>query len=233
MNSKEFCEQVLKQLRYATAEEKRAIRQEMLDHIEDHANALKDAGYSQEEAGECALSAMGNPEQIGRELNKQYPLGWLVLSRAALMLIILLGVSLLMTLPLLGQTYESLVARIAPTKSSFVSTGNENSGAITYPLKIKVPIGNDTLSIYEAALQGRPNGGGYISIATCNYDRNPFGIASQFLRNNLKAETADGVDDLLSGGGGGNARAYYWTIRSLPVTRAEQEIYLTYDCYGE
>jgi hypothetical protein len=87
MNSKEFCEQVLKQVRHATMVEKQSIRQELLNHIEDHVDALKEAGYSQDEAGDCALSAMGNPEEIGRDLNKQYPLGWLVLSRAALILI--------------------------------------------------------------------------------------------------------------------------------------------------
>ena len=233
MNSNEFCDQVLKQVRHATMDEKQSIRQELLDHIEDHANALKEAGYTQEEASSCALSAMGNPEEIGRDLNKQYPLGWLVLSRAALILIILLSFSTLMMLPVMGHTFDSLQARIDPTKSNFYSTRNEDSGPTTYPLNIKVPIGNDILYIYKAMLQAGEDDKGNITIYACNYDRNPFGIASQSLLNCLKAETASGENILISSGGGaGNAGVNYWDFRSLPVTRSETELYLTYDRYG-
>jgi len=233
MNSNEFCEQVIKQVRHATMVEKQSIRQELLNHIEDHVDALQEAGYSQDEASDCALSAMGNPEEIGRDLNKQYPLGWLVLSRAALILIILLSFSMLMMLPLLGHTFESMQARIDPTKSNFYSTRSEDSGSTTYPLNIKVPIGNDILYIYKATLQAGEDGKGSVTISTCNYDRNPFGIASQSLLNCLKAETAAGLDiRISSAGGGGNSGAYYWNLRSLPITTSETELYLTYDRYG-
>ena len=230
MNHKEFCEQVLRQIRHATTEEKQSIRQELLNHIEDHTHALQDAGYSHEEASECALSAMGNPEEIGRDLNKQYPLGWLVLSRAALILIILLGFALVMMLPALGNTYENIIARVNPAKSSFQISSSEDSAGKTYPLHIKVPIGNDILYIYKADL----NRNGYISVYTCNYDRNPFGIASQSLLDDLQAESAAGLDLFISnGGGGGNSGAQYLLFSTRPVTRSDTEIYLTYDSYGE
>lgn len=235
MNSKDFCQLVLEKVHHATQEEKASIRQELLNHLEDHADVLKESGYSQEDADERALSAMGQPEEIGIELNKQYPLGWLVLSRAALMLSILLGIVIVITLPLVGHVFESLQARIDPFHSNFCSSVEKGDGSTAYSLDIKVPIGNDILSIYKVALQeSRQSETGYaVSIAMCNYDRNPFGIASQSLLNNLTAKTAAGIDDCLGGGGGGNSGAYYWVIRSLPVAQTETELYLCYDRFGE
>ena len=43
---------------------------------------------------------MGNPEEIGGALDKQYPLGWLILSRVSLIFSILLAVSLVTSLHL-------------------------------------------------------------------------------------------------------------------------------------
>lgn len=103
----------------------------------------------------------------------------------------------------------------------------------TYPLDIKVPIGNDIVSIYKASLHGHSETGYLISIAMCNYDPNPFGIASRNLLHNLQVETAAGRQYSRSGGGGGSAGAEYLAIRSLPVTESDTEVYLCYEQFGE
>ena len=72
-------------VRHATAKEKEAIRKELADHMEDHALALMDGGYPEDHATRVALASMGDPETVGRELDKAYPLRWLVLSRLALL----------------------------------------------------------------------------------------------------------------------------------------------------
>ena len=79
-------EQVLANLRRVTPGERAAIRDEIDGHIEDHICDLLDLGYSPELAEERAMSFMGDPVEVGKELDKQYPLRWLVLGRVALVL---------------------------------------------------------------------------------------------------------------------------------------------------
>lgn len=233
MNSNDFCKQVLAQVHHATPKEKDSIQEELLNHLMDHAEELEEAGYSQKDANAQALSAMGNPEEIGIELNKQYPLGWLVLSRATLFLSIFLGLLIFLTLPVMGNVFENLQARLDPTNSSFASTVKEGR---VYPLDIKVPIGNDVLYIYEAALEEvKESETGYaVTIALCSYDQNPFGIASQSLLENLRAETATGSELFRNGmSGGGNSVVNYRVIKLLSVKQTEKELYLCYDRFGK
>ena len=46
--------------------ERESARQELLDHIEDHMEALMAAGFSRWEAEQQAVSAMGNPEDTAK-----------------------------------------------------------------------------------------------------------------------------------------------------------------------
>ena len=46
--------------------------------------ALRELGYDEELAEERAIAAMGEPDEVGRELNRQYTgWGWVLVSRAA------------------------------------------------------------------------------------------------------------------------------------------------------
>jgi len=49
-------------VRHATAKEKAAIRKELADHMEDHAQALIDGGFPEDHAARVALESMGDPE---------------------------------------------------------------------------------------------------------------------------------------------------------------------------
>ena len=82
-----FCEAVCRQVRHATPKELRAIRAELTGHLEDRAEVLLSRGLEEAQAESAAVAAMGDPEAIGRELNRQYPLGWLLLSRTLLVLL--------------------------------------------------------------------------------------------------------------------------------------------------
>jgi len=66
-------------LRGATQKEQDAIRAELDAHIEDHICDLIDLGYSEKLAEERTMLRMGDPEEVGRELDKQYPMRWLVI----------------------------------------------------------------------------------------------------------------------------------------------------------
>ena len=52
--------------------ERESARQELLDHIEDHMEALMAAGFSRWEAEQQAVSAMGNPEDTAKLLRKAH-----------------------------------------------------------------------------------------------------------------------------------------------------------------
>ena len=79
----DFCAQVCEQVRFRP--DHAAIRAELAAHWEDHAAALMERGIPEEEAARRALEAMGDPEEIGKELDKSHSplLGWFQeLSRA-------------------------------------------------------------------------------------------------------------------------------------------------------
>lgn len=64
-----YGETVCQFVSHATSKEKAAIRAELAAHMEDHAQALMDAGYDEDHARNAALTAMGDPEAVGRALN--------------------------------------------------------------------------------------------------------------------------------------------------------------------
>ena len=97
MDRRDYTDRVLSSLRRVTEKEREAIRSELDGHIEDHMEALRELGYDEELAEERAIAAMGEPDEVGRELNRQYTgWGWVLVSRAA----VVLTVVLLFSLPL-------------------------------------------------------------------------------------------------------------------------------------
>ena len=98
-----------------TTREREAIRQEINGHIEDHMEALRALGYDEREAEARTIAAMGDPDEVARELNKQYPLRWLVIGRAAMIATLLFA--LLVALPAwnkAGDVANSLWCRFYP-----------------------------------------------------------------------------------------------------------------------
>lgn len=231
MERQEFCDRVLAKVRHATPEEKAAIRAELDAHMEDHAAALLEAGYEEAEATERAMAAMGDPEEIGAELNKDYPLGWLVLSRVSLILTVLICATVLFSWPILGITLNSLQARLAPETSGFASTTK-----YTYErdLDIRAEIGDDILCIYKVGLVVNRDGEtGNAALFFCNYSRNPFGYTANGMDFEYRTSATTEPEWCHSVGGGGDAGAYYSLVAKIPVTRADEAVVVTYDHYGE
>lgn len=63
-----FCRQVCSVIRWPPAQ--RLARAELTAHLEDHAAALEEQGVPPEEAAAQAVAAMGDPYQIGRDLDR-------------------------------------------------------------------------------------------------------------------------------------------------------------------
>lgn len=63
-----YCDKVCSVIRWKPARE--AARRELLAHLEDHAGTLKDRGVPSGEARQQAVAAMGDPYEIGHQLDR-------------------------------------------------------------------------------------------------------------------------------------------------------------------
>ena len=119
MNRNEYCDRVLAQVGRLTADEANDLRNELAGHIEDHAEALVEHGYTEEDAAARAVALMGDPEETGRALREQYRHFWLVIvQRIAIFVTIVACVQGFFMLPMLSGVYESLRERVSPTVNS-------------------------------------------------------------------------------------------------------------------
>ena len=93
MDRKEYCDRVLAQVGRLTSDEANDLRNDLAGHIEDHAEALVEHGYTEDAAYGRAVALMGDPEETGRALRRCYRGWWLVIvQRAARILTALLCV---------------------------------------------------------------------------------------------------------------------------------------------
>lgn len=77
MTRKEWYDRVFAQIRFKP--DHSVIWEELKGHLDDKRDALMERGWSSQEANEKALEAMGDPEELGRQLNAIHKpwLGWL------------------------------------------------------------------------------------------------------------------------------------------------------------
>ena len=227
MNRKEYTDAVLTALRHVTDRERLAIRAELDAHIEDHIAALRELDYPPELAEERALAAMGDPTEVGRELNACYQSWfWVILGRAAAVVTVLMCILALLHVGLLGMVADSISARIYPDEDSCFA-----KPTATERLDIRIPVGNDVLHVYRISVgQDDTLGEQVAEVMFCTYDRIPGGIVSHqfawaFLEN-PRGEQA------VSGSGRGNWRVEYRSIL-VPVQKEDPSVTLCYEAFGE
>lgn len=228
MTRTEYCDQVLSCVRRLTADERAAVRAELDGHIEDHMANLLDLGYDEQLAEERTMQRMGDPAEVGRELDKQYPLRWLILKRAATALMVVVCIQALLGLGMLGMVLESIAARVHPNEKMDMAAV-EAAEELDY----RIPVGNDILYVYRIAV-GQSNdysGRREAEVSFCVYDRIPGGIASQSLADGVQLENPRGETGR-HGGGRGNWRVWY-KQRYAPVAPGDTYVTLEYERFGE
>ena len=225
----DFYDRVLAQLPFATRGEREAIRAELSGHVEDHIADLTAAGWTTEDAQARAVACMGDPEEIGRGLAKEYSLLWLVLSRAVTAAIALLCFSLLLASPLqrLWLAGWNLTARYAPERSDAHSPRRE--APISRPMDLRVETRSDILYIYRVDLDPVE---GEAAVYLCNYDPDPFGYASSMLLDYVSITNQAGEKET-GGRGGGTLGAFYRCLDGIPVQPGDDHLYLNYDLFGD
>ena len=111
MDRNEYCDRVLAQVGRLTNDEADDLRNELAGHIEDHAEALVEHGYTEEDAAARAVELMGDPEETGKALREQYRHFWLVIvQRIAIFVTVIACVQGFFMLPMLSGVYESLAS---------------------------------------------------------------------------------------------------------------------------
>ena len=229
MTRKEYTDTVLAQLRHVTGDEWLSIQRELDGHIEDHLEALREAGYGEADAEARATAAMGDPVEMGRALSRQYT-GWALvwLSRAAILLTVVLCIQALLGLGILSNLLWSIQARTIPQD---VHSDYRTWAAIDPDLR--VPIGNDVLRVYRVSLVERKDGLA-AEVALAAYDRIPGGVVSErLLPGVVLADQRGAVPERDTGGGGKANFGAEFTLRYVPIQEGDTSITLTYDRLGE
>ena len=229
MTREEYTNTVLAQLRRVTEDERRAIRAELDGHVEDHMEALRELGCEEAEAEARALERMGDPAEVGRALNKVYTgWVWVLLSRAAILLTVVLCIQAVLGIGILSNLLWSIQARTIPQD---VHSDYRSWAAIDPDLR--VPIGNDVLRVYRVSLVERKDGPA-AEVALAAYDRHPGGVVSgRLLPGVVLADQRGAVPDRDTGGGGKGCFTAEFTLRYVPVQEGDTSITLRYDRLGE
>ena len=144
MDRNEYCERVLAQVGRLTNDETDDLRNELAGHIEDHAEALVEHGYTEEDAAARAVELMGDPEETGKALRDQYGGWWLIIvRRIAVFITVVVCVQSVFSLPLLTGVYESVCERLRPTVNSV--SWDELDGAAD--LHERISVGDDIVQL--------------------------------------------------------------------------------------
>lgn len=232
MDRKEYCDRVLAQVGRLTADEANDLRNELAGHIEDHAEALVERGYTEEDAVARAVELMGDPEETGRALCAQYGGWWLVIvQRAARILTAVLCVMIAGLIVKSSGLYGAIRDRITVQKPSdgWERWDTETPGT-------RIPIGDDIVRIDAVSCSTQR-----AEVQLTGFDRIPGGVVYARLLHTLRLENErgeaiyEGLEDhdypsCVSGSG-----TIYVCIASHRVNIEPDDTYirLIYDRLGE
>ena len=237
MNEKEYyvnayCSRVLSESGRLTRREADGLRAELSGHIEDHAEALTEHGYTEDAAYGRAVTLMGDPEETGRALRAQYGGWWLVVvQRAARILTAVLCVMIAGLIVKSSGLYGAIRDRITVQKPSdgWEIWDTEAPGT-------RIPIGDDIVRIDTVSCSTQR-----AEVQLTAFDRIPGGVVYARLLHTLRLENErgeaiyEGLEDhdypsFVSGSG-----TLYVCIASHRVNIEPDDTYirLIYDRLGE
>ena len=199
MDRRDYTETVLSALNHVTRRERAAIRAELEGHMEDHMEGLMELGYEPKLAEQRTLAAMGDPQEVGRELNKQYPLGWLIVGRVAM------AAALIFVLVAAGPAWNTLRDTVVPnfqarwfpttvqdlTEISF--SGYEDGAyqvlaKTAMDLDLRRTVNGVTTRVYQVGLQDPAAERTTAWFAVSFSSANPFEKPSRFLGDSMRLE---------------------------------------------
>lgn len=217
-----FCDAVCAEIQHATAEELIHVKRELTDHMEDHAQALIELGRSPEEAKASAVAAMGDAIEIGRELDKEFPLRWFLISRVAVLIAFVLIV-------LIFSPLHTMVRSISDNHNARNVQAAEEEQSLD--IRIDIPGTNDVVRIYSIRPEANEFGAYYAWVNMCCYDRSPTDTVGDhisyfyFLYQGERWRSSDFCPV-------GFASTAYRTS-AVPVDKGQEYVTAVYERYGE
>ena len=231
MDRKTYIETVLSALRHVTQREREAIRAEIDGHIEDHMADLLELDYPPELAEERTLSAMGDPAEVGRELNKQYPLRWLTVCWIARLLSAWTILAVLLLLLSAGGAEASPLTAALERIDPDLSHHFDPSGTVVAEesLDIAFPVGNDVVRVLRiCTYRDIPWGELRAFVNVDTYDRWPLGVVSD---KTLLLESQNGGQEEIRVSG--LNRWWHLGDGSVRIQPGDTYVTLRYGGYGE
>ena len=224
-----FCNAVTRALRGATVGERRAVARELREHLEDHAAALMEAGTDPETAACAAISAMGDPREIGAALAQSYPPFWRSLHtflRATFVL--LLALALWLGAARAAQFFSAVQENRAAR--SMVS-----SAANVLPIDAQMEVDGQILRVYGAKYTVA--GGSYdsipqLSLYVCSYSQIPWQPASEDLTTLLRVSDSRGNPLPSTCMLDQNNGSYATALIDILIDEPPGELILTFDAHG-
>lgn len=240
MNRNEYCDRVLAQVGRLTTDEANDLRNELAGHIEDHAEALVEHGYTEEDAAARAVELMGDPEETGRALREQYGGWWLVIvQRAARILTALLCVMIAGLIVKSSGLYGAICDRyeVQKPREDWEFWNTETPGT-------RIPIGDDIVRV-DAVSAGAPAkekllGNYRAEVLLTGFDRIPGGVVYARLLESLRLENErgevlfEGSDYAYPSSVSGSGTLWVHTARHyVSIEPDDTYVTLVYDRLGE
>ena len=236
MDRNEYCERVLAEVGRLTNDETDDLRNELAGHIEDHAEALVEHGYTEEDAAARAVELMGDPEETGKALRDQYGGWWLVIVRCiAVFITLVVCVQSFFMLPIFSNVYESVRERLRPTVSSV--SWDELDGAAD--LCERIPIGDDIVQLNRIEY-GVREGKRQAVLWVSAYDRLPCRKVYERLIETMslqseRCETMYGEDGSWYSSCRSSSGSLYvhYGQHTVPLEEGDTYVTFVYDRFGE
>lgn len=240
MNRNEYCDRVLAQVGRLTSDEANDLRNELAGHIEDHAEALVEHGYTEEDAAARAVMLMGDPEETGKALRAQYGGWWLVIvQRAARILTAMLCVMIAGLIVKSSGLYGAICDRyeVQKPREDWEFWNTETPGT-------RIPIGDDIVRV-DAVSAGAPAkekllGNYRAEILLTGFDRIPGGVVYARLLESLRLENErgevlfEGSDYAYPSSVSGSGTLWVHTARHyVSIEPDDTYVTLVYDRLGE
>ena len=157
----EYCKQVRQSLKKATRKERDSLTEELLDHMESHAEALVELGWEPEEARDYAVQTMGDPETVGRQYDEKLSSFWLVCWYILRGVLIVLAVLLAFVFALRGESvFDNLRARWTED-TDWINFSYKRTVLSQQALDIEIPMEHHTLRLFQIDICDVGNEGYY------------------------------------------------------------------------
>ena len=232
MTRSEYVERVLSVMKHVTGEEREAIRAEIDAHIEDHICGLLELDYDEALAEERTMALMGDPEEVGRELDKQYPAVWLILKRLAIVLTVVMLLLVRYDLRvILENTGDSLRARYFPETVMTVDKYRDPMEVVE-KTDFRAESNGITMRVYQVGLvdADAEYSQAYLAVSAWGHDSFeenwPGDSYAVFMANSLEVTSTSGKTATQDWG---NRWCHVYTV----LASYGDQVVLTYDRYGQ